>query len=213
VAASRLDEVAACSAHRSPSGRPGGYSALLDWLTGFGPVTKGGASRDRRLWAGVARFLARAGIEVIEIDRQNRQDRRAKASPIPSTPFQAARAALPGRADGRAKSRDGAVEAIRVLVVAKRSARQARVKAIVQMRQLHFHRPRPAAKPDQRSSDPKLVAVAQGLRPDEGNGPSDRGHQGNRCRHWPPGRRPRGGDHPARRDDHSAAARALRPNS
>ena len=32
--------------------------------------------------------------------------------------------------------KDGAVEAIRVLVVAKRSARQARIKAIVQMRHL-----------------------------------------------------------------------------
>ena len=34
------------------------------------------------------------------------------------------------------KDRTGAVEAIRVLVVAKRSARQARMKALVQMRHL-----------------------------------------------------------------------------
>jgi transposase len=43
---------------------------------------------------------------------------------------------LGGRASSISKSKDGAVEAIRVLVVAKRSARQARVKALIQMRHL-----------------------------------------------------------------------------
>jgi transposase len=43
---------------------------------------------------------------------------------------------MSGRAKGHAKSKDGAVEAIRVLVSAKRSARQARVKALTQMRHL-----------------------------------------------------------------------------
>ena len=39
------------------------------------------------------------------------------------------------------KSRDGAVEAIRVLVVAKRSARQARTKALIQMRHIGYTAP------------------------------------------------------------------------
>ena len=51
-----------------------------------------------------------------------------KSDPLDA--IEAARAALSGRATGKPKSRDGAVEAIRVLVVAKRSARQARVKAL-----------------------------------------------------------------------------------
>src|SRR5664280_884759 len=54
---------------------------------------------------------------------------------------EAARAAISGRASGVGKTKDGPVEAIRVLVVAKRSARQARVKAIVQMRHLGFTAP------------------------------------------------------------------------
>ena len=64
-----------------------------------------------------------------------------RASPIPSTPLEAARAAPSGRAEGQAKTHDGAVEAIRVLLVAKRSARQARVKALVQMRHLGYSAP------------------------------------------------------------------------
>ena len=65
----------------------------------------------------------------------------------------------------RAKSRDGWVEAIRVLVVAKRSARTSRIKALTQMRQLTY------SAPDQLQSRlkglpiPQFVSVAQGLRP------------------------------------------------
>jgi transposase len=79
--------------------------------------------------------------------------------------LEAARAAQSGRAHGRAKSRDGSVEAIRVLVVAKRAARGARIKALGQMRQLTF------SAPDQLQSRLKglpiaaFVAAAQGLRP------------------------------------------------
>ncbi len=41
-----------------------------------------------------------------------------------------------GRAKSIAKSKDGAVEAIRALLVAKRSARTARTSALIQMREL-----------------------------------------------------------------------------
>ena len=58
------------------------------------------------------------------MDRPDRQKRRRAGKSDPLDAIEAARAALSGRAKGKAKSRDGAVEAIRVLVVAKRSARQ-----------------------------------------------------------------------------------------
>jgi hypothetical protein len=48
---------------------------------------------------------------------------------------------LSGRATGTPKSRDGNVEAIRALLVAKRSARDARGRAIHQMRQLSYTGP------------------------------------------------------------------------
>ncbi len=50
--------------------------------------------------------------------------------------IEAARAALSGRAAGIAKSRDGAVEAMRALLVVKRSARNQRISSLVQMRHL-----------------------------------------------------------------------------
>ncbi len=72
---------------------------------------------------------------------------------------------MSGRASGLAKSRDGAIEAIRVLVVAKRSARQARTKAIVQMRQLVFTAPDQLQSRIKGLAIPQFVTMAQGLRP------------------------------------------------
>ena len=71
----------------------------------------------------------------------NRAVRRRGGKSDPLDAIEAARAVLSGRAQGQAKTRDGAVEAIRVLLVAKRSARQARGKAIMQMRHLGFTAP------------------------------------------------------------------------
>ena len=120
---------------------PAGYKALLSWLEGFGSVTKIGVEGTGSYGAGLARHLRRVGVEVIEVDRPNRQKRRSSGKSDPLDAVEAARAALGGRASGKPKSRDGAVEAIRVLVVAKRSARQARVKAITQMRHLGYSAP------------------------------------------------------------------------
>jgi transposase len=115
---------------------PAGYKALLIWLEGFGEVGKVGVEGTGSYGAGLARFLRRRRVEVVEVDRPNRQVRRRQGKSDPLDAIEAARAALSGRAQGQAKSRDGAVEAVRVLVVAKRSARQARVKALTQVRHL-----------------------------------------------------------------------------
>ena len=113
-----------------------GYKALLAWLENFGQVDKVGVEGTGSYGVGLARFLRRRGVEVVEINRPNRQARRNHGKSDPLDAVEAARAVISGRAVGAGKTKDGAVEAIRVLVVAKRSARQARVKAIVQMRHL-----------------------------------------------------------------------------
>jgi len=118
-----------------------GYKALLTWLEGFGQVTKIGVEGTASYGTGLTRFLRRKGVEVVEVDRPNRQARRSQGKSDSLDAVEAARAAISGRAAGAGKTKDGAVEAIRVLVVAKRSARQARVKAITQMRHLGFTSP------------------------------------------------------------------------
>ncbi len=118
-----------------------GYKALFTWLEGFGEVTKVGIEGTSSYGTGLVRFLRRKGVAVVEVNRQNRQSRRNQGKSDPLDAIEAARAAISGRASGSAKSKDGPVEAIRVLVIAKRSARQARVKAITQMRHLGFTAP------------------------------------------------------------------------
>ena len=124
-----LDEIGGLLGTESFPADPNGYSDLLTWLESFGDVTKVGVEGTGSYGAGIARFLTRTGIHVVEVDRQNRQARRQSGKSDPLDAVEAARAALSGRAHGRAKSRDGSVEAIRVLVVAKRSARGARITA------------------------------------------------------------------------------------
>ncbi len=118
-----------------------GYKVLLKWLESFGEVTKIGIEGTGSYGSGLSRYLRRVGVTVIEVDRPNREEHRRSGKSDPLDAVEAARAALSGRASGHPKSRDGAVEAIRVLVVAKRSARQARVKALTQMRHLGYSAP------------------------------------------------------------------------
>src|SRR6185437_7667236 len=81
--------------------------------------------------AGLARHMAAAGIRVVEVDRADRQDRYRNGKSDPLDAVSAARAAQSGRAAGAPKGRDGAVEAIRALMVAKRSAGHERTRALI----------------------------------------------------------------------------------
>jgi transposase len=119
----------------------GGYVALLGWLGGFGEVLRVGVEGTGSYGAGLARFLRSAGVDVVEVDRPNRQARHRAGKSDPIDALAAARAALSGAAAGRAKDRDGPVEAMRVLVVARRSARRQRTSTLNQMRQLCFCAP------------------------------------------------------------------------
>ena len=163
--AAALDPLGGLLGTESCTTDPAGYKALLGWLEGFGDVTKIGVEGTGSYGAGLARHLRRSGIEVIEVDRPNRQKRRGSGKSDPLDAVEAARAALGGRATGSPKSRDGTVEAIRVLVVAKRSARQARVKALIQMRHLGYSAPEQLRCRLKGLSVPALVAEGSKLRP------------------------------------------------
>ena len=148
-----------------------GNDKLLGWLQSFGPVARVGVEGTGSYGAGLARFLRSAGVEVVEVDRPNRQARRRTGKSDPADAVEAARAALSGRAQGAGKTRDGNVEAVRALVVAKRSARSTKIKTLNQIRHLGF-----TASDDLRErfrgvSRQQLGAVAAGLRPRAGTDP------------------------------------------
>ena len=118
-----------------------GFAELHDWVAGFGPVARVGVEGTGAYGAGLARHLRSRGVEVIEVDRPNRQLRRRAGKSDTIDAIEAARAALSGRASGIAKTADGDVEAIRALLVARRSGRNVRIKYLNQIRHLGFTAP------------------------------------------------------------------------
>jgi transposase len=113
-----------------------GFALLHDGLLSFGSVTSVGVEGTGAYGAGLARDLRRCGLEVIEVDRPNRQARRRAGKSDTLDAVEAARAALSGRASGIAKTADGNAEAIRALLIAKRSARDTRIRCLNQIRHL-----------------------------------------------------------------------------
>ena len=134
--AAALDPVGGLLGTREFPATRAGYAGLLGWLREFGDLAVVGIEGTGSYGAGLARHMAAAGVQVVEVDRADRQDRRRKGKSDPLDAVSAARAALSGRAAGVPKGRDGAVEAIRALMVAKRSARNERTQAVNQARAL-----------------------------------------------------------------------------
>lgn len=144
---------------------PAGYRALHAWMISFGPLERVGVESTGAYGAGLARFLRSHAVEIVEVDRPNRQARRQDGKSDPLDATEAARAALSGRACGLAKTADGAVEAVRVLMVARRSARQARIAALVQIRHLVVTAPDELRSQFARTPTAQLAAQVAGLRP------------------------------------------------
>ena len=73
------------------------------------------------------------GLQVVEVDRPDRSTRRRQGKSDPIDAQAAARATLAGVAATTPKTREGQVEMIRVLRVARRGALKARVAAAEQL--------------------------------------------------------------------------------
>ena len=134
--AAALDERGAQLGVESFAATASGYRELLSWLEGFGTLELVGVEGTGSYGAGLTRHLLSRQVAVVEVDRPNRQRRRRTGKSDPHDAVAAARAAQGGDATGSAKTRDGNVEAMRVLRVARRSARGNRTQALNQMRSL-----------------------------------------------------------------------------
>ena len=158
---------------------PAGYAALAAFLTAFGTVVRVGVEGTGSYGAGLARHLGAAGFVVVEVLRPSRQLRRTRGKSDPLDAYAAARTALAQDEHATPKAGAGQVEAIRYLLVARRSAVKARTAAIVQIKSLLVTAPdlireRYRSLGDKAliaalarlrlSTDPLLAAVGQGLR-------------------------------------------------
>jgi transposase len=163
--AAALDPVGGLLGVESFPASAAGYRELLAWMSSFGSVDRVGVEGTGAYGAGLSRYLHRNGVEVIEVDRANRQARRQAGKSDPADAVEAARAAQSGRARGLAKTRDGNVEAIRALLVTKRSARSMRTRTLVQIRHLSFTGPDELRERLKGVSARMLAGEAAALRP------------------------------------------------
>jgi transposase len=118
-----------------------GHRSLSSWMVGFGTIERVGIEGTGAYGAGIARHFMAAEVAVIEVDRPNRQKRRQHGKSDELDAIEAARGTLSGRCVGRAKSGNSHAEALRALLVAKRSARSTRIRTLVQLRYLMFTAP------------------------------------------------------------------------
>jgi transposase len=110
-----------------------GYTQLLAWLRSFGPVTVVGVESTGSYGANLTRFLRAAGVCVVEVNRPHAHLRRRRGKTDAIDAEAAARKALSGEAMAVPKDMSGAVEAIRQLRLARRSAVKARAAALRQL--------------------------------------------------------------------------------
>ena len=167
--AAALDPVGGLLGVQEFPATPAGYARLLGWLGGFGTVCLVGIEGTGSYGAGLSRHVTRAGVRVVEVDRSDRQDRRRQGKSDPLDAVSAARAAQSGRARGAPKGRDGTVEAVRALMVAKRSARSERTQTINQARALVLTGPADLRTRFAQHTVAALVAQTAALRPRPGD--------------------------------------------
>ncbi|MBJ7453250.1 MAG: IS110 family transposase [Blastococcus sp.] len=147
---------------------PAGYRQLLAWAREHGPITAFGVEGTGAYGAALARHLRAAGETVIEVDRPDRRTRRQRGKSDPIDAYAAAAAVLSGTASGIPKTRDGLVEAIRTLRVARRSAIKARTQAINQLKAVLLTGPAELRQALAGQSTRGLLGTCRRLRTDKG---------------------------------------------
>jgi transposase len=113
-----------------------GYAGLLAWMRGFGRLHAVGVEGTGSYGAALARHLRGQDVTVVEVNRPDRRQRRAKGKSDPLDAYAAADAVLSGRAVAVPKATDGIVESIRVLHLVCGGAVKSRTACINEMRAL-----------------------------------------------------------------------------
>jgi len=113
-----------------------GAAQLLTWSRDHGTPLTAGVEGTGSYGYQLTRSMQAAGITVVEVNRPDRANRRRKGKSDPVDAEAAARAVLAGQATAVPKNREGAVEALRALTIARNSAVKATTTASNQIKAL-----------------------------------------------------------------------------
>jgi transposase len=143
----------------------GGYARLLEWMGSFGRLCAVGVEGTGSYGAGLARHLRGQGVDVIEVNRPDRRQRRNLGKSDPLDAYAAADAVLAGRARALPKGGDGVIESIRAVHLARAGAVKARTACINELRSLLVTAPTELREPMAGKSASALATACARLRP------------------------------------------------
>ncbi|TCC15406.1 IS110 family transposase [Kribbella speibonae] len=145
-----------------------GYAAVLAWLRSFGSVVLVGVEGTGAYGSGLTSYLTDQGVTVVEIDRPSRKTRRTAAKSDPIDAEAAARAALGKVRTGTPKTRNGQVEALRNLRIARTSAVDESADCLRQIKALLVTAPHDLRDRFRGLTNTRLIHSCLNLRPDPG---------------------------------------------
>ena len=166
---------------RSCAADSDGYQQLIHLAERHGRIAAFGIEGTGSDGAGLTRAVRRAGHQVLEVNRGDRRTRRIAGKSDTVDAETAARSVLAGQSTAIPKTADGAVEMMRHLKVARRTAVKARTSAMITLKQIVVTAP-PALRetstrsPTRRSSNAAAdgAAARSRRRPPRRNIPSGR---------------------------------------
>jgi transposase len=158
-----LDALGAQLDSRKIATTPAGYRGLLSWAQELG-VPAFAVEGTGSYGAGLVRFLERAGVDVFESERPRRQERRRGKSDLIDAAL-AARRLLSGEPLSLPRGGGGRREDLRLLLLERRGAMQARNAALNQLHALLVTAPDQIRARLGALSGDRLAAAAAHLRP------------------------------------------------
>ena len=162
VAIDRLGtRLASCSA---PADR-GGYAELLAWARLLGTVEAFGIEGTGSYGVGLASFMRRHAVRVVEVNHCDRRKRRNHGKNDTIDAETAARAVLAGIATAVPKTADGASEMVRQIKVARDTAVKARSSAIITLKTLIVNAPGELRETLEPLTDRKLIDGCAAIEP------------------------------------------------
>ena len=118
-----------------------GYADLVAWARTLGDLEAFGIEGTGSYGVGLARFVRRQGLHVVEVNRCDRRKRRNNGKSDTLDAEAAARSVLAGVATAMPKAADGAAEMVRQIKIARDTAVKARTTAMTTLKTLLVNAP------------------------------------------------------------------------
>ncbi len=151
----------------SASADRAGYAELVAWARALGPVDAFGIEGTGSYGVGLASFVRRHAIRVVEVSHCDRRKRRNNGKSDTIDAETAARAVLSGLATAVPKTADGAAAMVRQIKIARDTAVKARSAAVITLKTLIVNAPDALRESLSALTDKKLIDECAVLVPGE----------------------------------------------